>query len=112
MKGARRIAELVQQRTEPFDPTRTGSKVGGTYKVASTFQREQPTISETQRLLERYGLTEKLGFPQRLTKTEMREAQLIDQLLSMYPQMSRVEAKTMIDRQLHPERMMLSGVGM
>jgi hypothetical protein len=110
-EGSRRIAELVQQRTEPFDPTRSGTKVGRTYSVADTYSHP-PTISETQRLLERFGISQSLGFPQRLTKSEMLEAQLIDQLQRMYPTMTHVEAKEMVEKQLHPGVLASRGVQM
>lgn len=108
-EGARRIAELVQQRTTPFDPTRTGTRVGQTYNVAKSYTHP-PQSSETQRLLERFGLTQKLGFPQRLSKTEMLEAQMLDQVMSMYPTMTRVEAKEMIDKQFHAATLAQHGV--
>jgi hypothetical protein len=109
-EGARRVAELVQSRTEPFDPTRTGSKVGKTYTVGRLYPHGEQSPPETQRLLQRWGLTQQLGFPQKLTRTEIREAELLVQLMSMYPQMTRVEAKAMLDKQLHPERMVMSGM--
>ncbi len=108
-EGARRIAELVQQRTTPFDPTRTGTRVGQTYNVAKSYTHP-PQSSETQRLLERFGLTQKLGFPQRLSKTEMLEAQMLDQVKSMYPTMTQVEAKEMIDKQFHAATLAQHGV--
>jgi hypothetical protein len=104
-EGAKRVAELMQQRTEQFDPLRTGSRVGGTYNVGRSFDGPSAgSTSEVQRLVQRQQLTQSLGFPQGLTKTSLREATIVDQLLALHPTMTRLEARAMLERQMHPQR--------
>ena len=104
-EGARRVAELVQQRQEPFDPYEKGSRSGGTYNVAQLFPQPPASGSEVDRALQRSSLVQQLGFPSPLSKTELAEGQLVDELRRMNPLMTRQEARQMLERQLHPSRL-------
>ena len=105
-EGARRVAELVQSKTEPFDPYDKGSRSGGTYNVSELFPQAPPTGSEVDRALRRAGLVQQLGFPESLSRTGLAEAQYIDELRRTNPMLTRQEARQMLERQLHPSRTM------
>lgn len=98
-EGARQIAQVVQQRTLPFDPTRTGSRTGRTYDVGHLYPRT-PDMSNTEvaRLFQMHDLARSIGFPSPVTKGETTEATLVDQLLATNPKMTVVEAKAMLTR--------------
>jgi hypothetical protein len=107
-EGARQIAELVQQRTIPYDPMRTGSRTSRSYTVGQLFdlQRsaDQPTQQplEVERYFQRLGLQQTLGFPEPPSPGALREAQLVDMLQRQNPAMSRQEALELVARQLRP----------
>lgn len=111
--GAREIAKVVQDRTIPYDPLRTGSKTSRAYTLGQLFdqrgfhQANQPT--EASRAFQRAELTGRLGFPSPVTRRELREAQLVDQLLAANPTMSREEAEDMLMGVLRPRTAMWSG---
>jgi len=104
--GARRIAELYQQRTLPYDPLRTGSKTSKSYTIGKLFDlphgEAAGSIPEADRYLQRIGITQGLKFPEKVSRQSLVEAQLVDQLMRVNPSMSREEAIEMLQRQLHP----------
>lgn len=109
-EGARRIAELVQLKTEPFDPMRTGAKGEGSQIVGRLYPSSAVgTPSETEMLTRRLGLVQQLGFQGKPTKTEFRVAQLVDQMMQANPMMSRTEAKAAVEFRMNPRRSMMWG---
>lgn len=104
--GARRVAELVQQKTLPYDPLRQGSRTSQSYAVGRLFDHAdlqgRNKVSELDRLLRKQAVTQNLGFPTPLSREEMRVAQLTDQLMQANPRMTRSEALALLARVLRP----------
>jgi hypothetical protein len=104
--GAKRIAELVQAQTIPFDPLRSGAASSGSYEIGQMFDRqalglaEQP--SEVGRLLGQHQKATDLGFPGSLGKREVQSAALVDRLMKDNPTMSRQEALARLLQVFHP----------
>jgi len=109
-EGARRIAELVQQREIPYDPLRSGSKTSRSYTIGELFDRtmggrdqgQAAQPSETERYFQRLGIQQRIGFPEPPSSGTMKEAQLVDMLLRQNPVMSRQEALEMVQQQMRP----------
>lgn len=105
-QGARRVAELVQQKTLPYDPLRQGSRTSQSYAVGRLFDRAdllgQNRVTETDRLLRKSNITASLGLPTPPGRRELQVAQLVDQLMQANPRMTRSEALALLERVLRP----------
>lgn len=101
--GARRVAEVLLDRTTPVDPSREGRRANASERadIARTFAR-RPLPSEMERLKGRKNLESLLIGQSTLSPSEVMMAQLVDRLMAVNPGLSRQQALDLIERQLHP----------
>jgi hypothetical protein len=97
--GARRVAELVQNMTEPADLYRQGRRVGinDRASLAATYS-QVPQKPEVVRLQERKQVERALGIPGvgRVSKQELTLATMIDRLRQTNPSLTYQQAKQMV----------------
>lgn len=101
VSGARRVTEIVVDRSTPVDLSRTGARTTAAERAAllATYgQTPQPT--ELQRLQQRNGLMTQLGIPVTVGRAEMTRAAMVDNLMRMNPRMTRQEALVIVERAL------------
>jgi hypothetical protein len=106
--GARRVVELAQAATVPYDVTRSGARTSAQARQQiATMQGLPPGPTEQQLLLQRKSLERTLQIPGagQMSKSEMVIASAIDYLMSLDPTLSRQAAR------VQAERMLGRGVG-
>ncbi len=105
VRGAERVVELAQDQTIPVDLTRSGVHSGAIARSdIATMYGHPPQPTETQRLLQKKGLSTQLGIPGAgvVTPLELNQAQMVDQLMRSNPRMTRQEALLMIQKVMQP----------
>jgi len=105
--GVRRVAELVQNMTEPADLYRSGRKVGvdDRASLAATYT-QAPQKPELRRLQERKVVERSLGIPGAgvVSNQELTLAVMVDRLRAMNPSLTYQQARMMVMKQLRPSR--------
>jgi hypothetical protein len=107
--GARRVVEIVQDRSTPVDVSRQGRKITAdeNARILGTFQPggvSRP--NEVQLLQQRKLLERQIGIPGagRLSRGEISQASMVDRLMQMNPVLTTRQAKAMVEQMMSPRR--------
>jgi hypothetical protein len=97
LAGAQSVVERVMDKTLPYDFARTGARLNAADRQKLMASTGVPQVSEMQRLATKKTLERSLGVPGagRIHPTEVRMAQLVDQLMAANPLLSKQEASQM-----------------
>ncbi len=92
--GARAVVDEVVDRTLPYDFAREGIRVNAAQRQLLATRAGMPQVSEVQRLVTKKTLARQLGIPGSgaMSPRELRQAEIIDQLMMTNPLLSRQEA--------------------
>ena len=102
-EAATQIAKTVVDQMLPVDPLRGKTLIGAPYEVRKLFPPGEE-VSEMARLRLQHAVVARLGFPPSLTSTELTEAQMVDQLRALYPDLGYEEALLLVRRTTRPNR--------
>jgi hypothetical protein len=106
--GARRVVEVLQDKTIPVDPARSGRQSNAIERaeIARTFAK-RPQPSEQERLVQRWQLERQLTGSVAMSPTELVMASYVDRLMAANPTLSRQQAMLLVERQLRPKQFLL-----
>jgi hypothetical protein len=107
--GARRVVEILQERTTPVDVSRQGRRITAddhARTLGSFPSSTVPRPSEVQLLQQRKMTERQLGIPGvgRIGSSEISHAGMVDRVLQMNPTMTTLQAKAVVEQMLNPKR--------
>lgn len=105
-EAVRSIAQAAEELTFPRDLRREGTARTSRDRsqLLSTFNLSSAEPSEVDRLNFRQGIQQRLGLPPQRGSSELRAAQMIDQLQKDNPSATRSQLRQMVEQTLHSNR--------